>query len=221
MDGFEKFGIADSACLFAIGRGHDLSAAFPFFDGEETPPPVIYHLPSDGVYTFDAVRLFEGDCAELERQDPNKPFAFYNSSLDHFELASGVTMRQLMAQGRAAADQLRLVETDVLTLSCPLNHRMGMGYGVLAALESGAAISLPVDRTQTIKALTQPENPGTILITVSSMLSELPQDLGRLPGLRGGLLLGTREMGDGQPREEPKTVVYSGVHLTPIEAAGW
>jgi len=206
---------------------------------DDTGSPVIYHLPSNRVYSFgEPLEVAESAEPSTPADDstgggsagggpwsaPNPkvressaPFAFYNSSVDSFDLAKGVSVDDLQRQGKAVVDELQLNEADALVVPITLNHSMGMGFGVMAALESGASIILPSptpDAAETLDALISYE--ATVLYADSHTLEALqwmarPGQL-ELPNLRGGLL----KIGSGEALGAEPAVEWLGVGLTTV-----
>jgi acyl-CoA synthetase (AMP-forming)/AMP-acid ligase II len=120
----------------------------------------------------------------------------------------------LLAQGAAAAQELRLTSADRLCVPVTLNHSMGFGFGCLAAWHAGAALVLPSptpDAAATLAAVR--DERCSILLADSHTLKAL-SDVQReqVPSLRGGLSkVGSGEaFGLGEPR------VFAGVALVTV-----
>jgi len=140
--------------------------------------------------------------AELVRSfaSDDRPFAYYNS------VTRAVTRAELTAQGAAVAKQLSLTSDDKVCIPVTLNHSMGSGFGLMAALHAGASIVLPSptpDPHATLAALKEEE--CTVLFADSHTLKTFtPMGLAKadLPALRTGLIkVGSGEaFGLGEPR---------------------
>ena len=152
--------------------------------------------------------LAELGAYECAQSQDHEEFAFYNAS-------KPTSLASLIVQGESTAAELSLTADDRICLPITLNHSMGMGFGVLAALSSGASIVLPSptpDADLTVAAVRDED--CTILFADSHTLKNLPADsvASDQPSLRGGIIkVGSGEaFGVGSPR------VWAGVRLTTV-----
>jgi len=172
------------------------------------PPVVCGEMAArvPGALTFDAISW---DTPFPAGQPPSdgaeEPEFFYNS-------AKGVSLESLFAQGEATQQQLGLGAEDSLCLPVTMNHSMGMGFGVLAALLSEATIVLPgttPDVTSTMAALQDLE--CTVLFADTHTYKTLPQDA-VLPKLRTGVVkIGS---GEGFGLADPRR--FAGIDLVTV-----
>eukprot|EP00656_Telonema_subtile_P030105 TRINITY_DN33122_c0_g1_i2.p2 TRINITY_DN33122_c0_g1~~TRINITY_DN33122_c0_g1_i2.p2 ORF type:complete len:184 (+),score=54.78 TRINITY_DN33122_c0_g1_i2:379-930(+) len=133
-------------------------------------------------------------------------FAYYNS-------VKGVSLEQLLDQGAAVQEQLQLTAEDTICLPITLNHSMGMGLGVMAALQSDAAVVLPnhngPDADSTLSALS--EERCTILFADTHTYKNLPVDAS-MPLLRAGLV----KVGSGEQFGLGDVHSFGGCELTTV-----
>mmetsp|Transcript_6227 Transcript_6227/g.9510 ORF Transcript_6227/g.9510 Transcript_6227/m.9510 type:complete len:297 (-) Transcript_6227:397-1287(-) len=151
----------------------------------------------------------------LERfADPSEddtPHAFYNTTTPY-------TNQQALAHGREAAEELIMIEDDVVCISVTLCHPFGMGSAVCAALERGASMVLPAvggiqgcgvpsERAEATLEVLENEK-CTLLFADTHTLKALPDDKPERLHLRGGIC----KIGSGSTFLE-ETRKYGGVSL--------
>jgi fatty-acyl-CoA synthase len=155
--------------------------------------------------------MLDGGDIDLElgvfgETDPEAPFAFYNSS-------KGSSQAALTAQGMSVHEELQLKPEDKLCIPVTLNHGMGMGFGVCAALAAQCPLVIPgpsPDAEATLSALQ--DEACTILYADSHTLKVLAPLASAGPSLRGGLL----KIGSGEKFGLAPPVSYSGIELTTV-----
>ena len=80
----------------------------------------------------------------------------------------------LLGHGAASARGLALAANDKVCVPVPLNHAMGFGFGLLAALSAGSAVVLPAalaDSSATAAALRDEQ--CTVLLTDTHLMRAL------------------------------------------------
>eukprot|EP00936_MAST-01D_sp_MAST-1D-sp1_P002217 g2217.t1 len=128
------------------------------------------------------------DAASTDQEHQEMAFAYYNS------VSSGTTFDALLSHGTASARELALTADDKVCVPVPLNHAMGFGFGLLAALSVGSTVVLPAalaDSSATAAALRDEQ--CTVLLTDTHLmraLDTLPEteSLAASANLRTGLV---------------------------------
>jgi len=172
------------------------------------PPIVCGELAArvPGALTFEAVSWDTPFPQGEPRVNADRePEFFYNSS-------TGVSLEKLFAQGEATQQQLGLTAEDSVCLPITMNHSMGMGFGVLAALLSEATIVLPgtaPEASSTMAALQELE--CTVLFADTHTYNTLPQEA-VLPKLRTGVV----KIGSGEAFGLAEPRMFAGVELHTI-----
>ena len=140
----------------------------------------------------------------------------------YFSTTRAATDKGLVGNGVAAAEALRMTRgEDKLCISVPLSHPMGLGFGVLAAWHSGAAVVLPslaggAESAAAATMAAMADEKCTLMLADSHTLKALPQGLDAPPpgleSFRGGLTkIGS---GDAIGLDTPRT--WAGVPFTTV-----
>lgn len=159
--------------------------------------------------------LIDGGLDEFSQEhfedgSEDAPHAFYNTTIPY-------TNQQALAHGREAAEELFMVEDDVVCIAVTLCHPFGIGSAVCSTLERGASIVLPAvggiqgcgvpsERAEATFEVLEKEK-CTLLFADTHTLKALPDKPERL-NLRGGIC----KIGSGSTFLE-ETRKYGGVTL--------
>ena len=143
------------------------------------------------------------------------PFEQEHAAFAYYNTTNPTSLAALVAQGQATAAELALSSDDRVCLPITLNHSMGFGFGVLAALSAGASIVLPApapDAAATVAAVRDED--CTILFADSHTLKHLPSESvpADQPSLRGGII----KIGSGEAFGLDTPRVWAGVELTTV-----
>ena len=107
-----------------------------------------------------------------------------NTTRFHYNGAQpGHTLEEFIAVGTEVSEKLRLREEDRVCVAVPVNHAMGMAFGIIPSLLAGSTIVMAPDAGRTIS-----EQQCTILVAdthVCNSVEKVPSHLGTL---RGGLV---------------------------------
>lgn len=148
---------------------------------------------------------------ESREDAADTPHAFYNSTTNPY------TNAQAIQHGQEAAEELIVVEQDVICIAVTLCHAFGMGSAVGSALQRGACIALPAvggiqgcgvpsERAAATFEVLESEK-CTLLFADTHTLKELPDHPERL-NLRGGVC----KIGSGSDWLA-ETRTYAGIKL--------
>lgn len=188
------------------------------FPSPHVPPdsPSVCHVASGSCVAWSSWPPAQGAEAALtgpadaEGDPSTDPLVFYNSA------SNGTSLSALWAHGEAAVSKLAITPADRVCIPITLNHAMGSGFGLLAALQAGAAAVLPSptpDADTTFAALQA--HRCTLLLADTHTLNALPNVVdssGELPAFRGGLL----KVGSGNVIGEEGIGVWGGRALLTV-----
>lgn len=124
LEGMAKFPkVKGAVCASSSGFLAETNLPIPYLSGE---------------YLVDLIEngLEEYDQEDFDELDENAAHGFYNST-------SPYSNRQALEQGRESAEELCMIEDDVVCISITLCHPFGIGSAVCSALSQGASIVLP------------------------------------------------------------------------------
>lgn len=189
--------VKGAVCATSSGFLADTTLQLPYLNGE-----FLLDLIQGGLDEFSQ--------EDFEDGNENTPHAFYNTTIPY-------TNQQALAHGREAAEELIMIEDDVVCISVTLCHPFGMGSAVCSALERGASIVLPAvggiqgcgvpsERATATFDVLESEK-CTLLFADTHTLKALPDKPERL-NLRGGIC----KIGSGSTFLE-ETRKYGGIKL--------
>ena len=151
-----------------------------------------------------------GSTADILTATGMEEFAFYNGA------AKETKLDHLVQLARVTSKHFQMTEKDIVVVPVSLNHTMGMAFGVLPALLSGAAVVLPSatpDPALVVKALADQQ--ATLLIADTHLMGKV-NELGQgneFQAFRGGLV----KVGSG---EDISTVEVRSVLNVTMETVG-
>ena len=151
-----------------------------------------------------------GRTADILTATGMEEFAFYNGA------AKETKLDHLVQLARVTSKHFQMTEKDIVVVPVSLNHTMGMAFGVLPALLSGAAVVLPSatpDPALVVKALADQQ--ATLLIADTHLMGKV-NELGQgneFQAFRGGLV----KVGSG---EDISTVEVRSVLNVTMETVG-
>jgi non-ribosomal peptide synthetase component E (peptide arylation enzyme) len=188
----------------------DTNLPLPFLSGDFLVDMIHGGGKSMGMSLDDYALEHHDQETAVQEDDTSTPHAFYNSTTPY-------TNQQALQHGEEAAEELIVVQQDVVCISITLCHAFGMGSAVGSALLRGACMALPAvggiqgcgvpsERAAATFEVLESEK-CTLLFADTHTLKALPDEPLRV-NLRGGVC----KIGSGSDWLD-ETRTYGGIKL--------